>query len=135
MASPAPLLDVRDDAGVLVVRFTRADMTDAALIKTMGDELYGLVQDLRGPKMALDFGKVERMSSASLGMLIALNKVIARQNGQLRVANIAEHLIDIFRMTKLDKVLTMCDTAEAAVAHRTAYNHDSRRASVGAAFQ
>ena len=91
-------------------------MTDAALIKTMGDELYRLVKDRSKPKVALDFAKVERMSSASLGMLVALNKVIIQQNGQLRVADVAEHLTDIFRMTKLDKVLTICDSAEAAVA-------------------
>ena len=49
-------------------------------------------------------------------MLTKSNKVIIQQNGQLRVADVAEHLTDIFRMTKLDKVLTICDSAEAAVA-------------------
>ena len=112
MANPLPFLEMRGEADARIVQFTRADMTDAAFIKTVGDELYRLLKPLEAPKVVLDFGKVERLSSATLGMLVALNKVISRQNGQLRIANVAEHLVDIFGMTLLDRVLVICDSAE-----------------------
>jgi anti-sigma B factor antagonist len=90
-------------------------MTDAALIKTVGDEIYHLVRGELRPKLVIDFRKVERLSSATLSMLIALQKVIARQSGQLRIANLNDDVADVFKLTGLDSVLKVCDSTEDAV--------------------
>ena len=112
-----PFLNVRLVGDVRVVEFTLTDMTDGVFIKKVGDEIYELIQKLEHPRIVIDFGKVERLSSATLGMMVALKKVIVdKQGGELRVCNIAKHLQEIFKMTRLTRVMKICDTADDAVA-------------------
>ena len=115
MTASAPNLAVHTIADARVIEFSRADLTDAALIKTIGDEIYHLVKGTNHPKLVIDFQKVERLSSATLGMLIALDKVISKQSGQLRIANVSEGVSDVFRITKLDSVLQICRSTQDAV--------------------
>jgi anti-sigma B factor antagonist len=115
MTASAPNLAVHTMAGANVVELARADMTDAALIKTVGDEIYELVKGADRPRLVVDFQKVQRLSSAALGMLVALDKVVTRQRGQLRVANVGQSIADVFAITGLDQSLTICDSTQDAV--------------------
>ncbi len=116
MTTSMPFLDVRLVGDVRVVEFTRTDMTDASFIKNVGDEIYRIALKIDHPKIVIDFGKVQRLSSATLGMLVALKKVVVEQRGgQLSVSNVADNLRDIFRMTKLQGVLKICESTEDAV--------------------
>jgi anti-sigma B factor antagonist len=115
MSTSASNLAVHTIAGAHVVEFTRADLTDAALIKTIGDDIYHVVRRLDQPKVVVDFQNVERLSSAALGMLIALDKVITRQSGQLRIANVREDVLEIFKITRLDNVMPIRKSTQEAV--------------------
>ncbi len=48
-------------------------------------------------------------------MLVALRKVLTRQQGQMRVANIADDLMEIFKMTRLDVTLRVVGSNQAAI--------------------
>jgi anti-anti-sigma regulatory factor len=48
-------------------------------------------------------------------MLIALDKVITKQSGQLRIANVGKDVLDIFKLTKLDSVLPIRKSTQEAV--------------------
>ena len=48
------------------------------------------------PKLLLDFGQVEHLSSAALGMLINVNSKIKQQSGQLRLVNIKPQIVEVF---------------------------------------
>ncbi len=115
MTTSVPYLNVRRVGDALVLKFTRTDMTDAAFINKVGDEIYQLVRGVEKPKVVVDFSQVARLSSATLGMLVALRKVVTRQEGQVRVTNIADDLIEIFKMTRLDVTLQVCGSNEAAL--------------------
>ncbi len=115
MTTSVPYLDVKTVGGALVLKFTRTDMTDAAFISKVGDEIDQLVRGVANPKVVVDFSQVTRLSSATLGMLVALRKVVTGQEGQMRVTNIAGDLIEIFKMTRLDVTLRVCGSNEAAI--------------------
>ncbi len=115
MTTSVPFLDIREVGNAMIVGFTRPDMTDASFITRVGDEIYRIVRPLDKPRIVVDFAQVERLSSATLGMLVALRKVVSKIDGQLRVANVADNLIEIFKMTRLDVTLRVCKTIEAAV--------------------
>ena len=115
MSSSAPNLAVHTLEGARIVEFARADMTDAALIQTVGDEIYDVIKGVNAPKLVVDFNRVERLSSATLGMLIALNKVVGKQNGQLRLANVNKEVMEIFKITKLDGVFKICKSTDKAI--------------------
>lgn len=115
MTTSVPHLSVRRVGDALILKFTRTDMTDAAFITQVGDEIYQLIKAVDKPKVVVDFKQVARLSSATLGMLVALRKVVTKQKGQMRVSNIAGDLMEIFKMTRLDVTLQVCKSTEEAL--------------------
>jgi anti-sigma B factor antagonist len=53
---------------------------------------------------ALDLGDVQYLLSAALGKLIKLNKKVVGRGGKLRIENLRSDILDVFRITRLDKV-------------------------------
>lgn len=115
MTTSVPFLNVRKVDSAVILEFTRTDLTDAALIKNLGDEIYQIIKPISKPRVIVDLAQVQRLSSATLGMLIALRKVIDKMDGQLRVANVATALREIFQMTRLDATLHLHESIGEAV--------------------
>ena len=115
MTTSVPYLNVRNVGSAVVLEFTRTDLTDGTLIKNLGDEIYQIIKPINNPRVIVDLAQVQRLSSATLGMLIALRKVIDKMDGQMRVANVATALREIFKMTRLDVTLHLHESIAAAV--------------------
>ena len=58
-------------------------------------------------KVVLDFVNVEFMSSAMLGKLIMPNRKLERLGGKLVLCNIVADIMNVFQITKLDRILTV----------------------------
>ncbi len=115
MTTSVPYLNVRKVGSAVILEFTRTDLTDAALIRNLGDEIYQIIKPISKPRVIVDLAQVQRLSSAMLGMLVALRKVIEHRDGQMRVANVATALREIFTMTRLDVTLHLHESIGAAV--------------------
>ncbi len=50
MTTSVPHLDVKRAGDALVLKFTRTDMTDAAFITTVGNEIYQLLEASTNPR-------------------------------------------------------------------------------------
>lgn len=57
-----------------------------------------------GAKVVIDFGNVQFLSSAALGVLILLHQRFQRAGGRLTVHALSPDLLDVFRLTKLDSL-------------------------------
>ena len=115
MTTSIPFLNVRKVGSGVILEITRSDLTDGALIKNLGDEIYQIIKPISNPRVVVDLSQVQRLSSATLGMLVALRKVIERMDGQMRVANVAKDLREIFKMTRLDVTLHVHESVDAAL--------------------
>ena len=115
MTTSVPYLNVRKIGSAVVLEFTRTDLTDGALIQNLGDEIYQIIKPISTPKVIVDLAQVQRLSSATLGMLVALRKVIDNMDGQMRVANVTADLRAIFTMTRLDVTLHLQGSIASAV--------------------
>ncbi len=115
MTTSVPFLNVRKVGSAVIIEFTCTDLTDGALIKNLGDEIYQIIKPISTPKVIVDLAQVQRLSSATLGMLVALRKVIDKMDGQMRVANVATDLRAIFKMTRLDVTLHLQGSIASAV--------------------
>ena len=51
-----------------------------------------------------DFGKLEYISSAGLGLLLKAHKRLLARGGRLRLVNVNSHTYDIFRYSGFDQV-------------------------------
>jgi anti-sigma B factor antagonist len=66
-------------------------------------------------KMVINFEKIKFLSSAVLGKLISLNKRIAKEKGRLAFCSINDDIIQVFRITRLDKLIPIHATETEAV--------------------
>lgn len=85
---------------------------------TLGNmfKLQRELQQVTPPYLIFDLAKVPYMDSAGLGLLVN-SFVSAQKNGRkIAVAGAAPRIMTLFEMTKVDNVLPLFPTAEAAEA-------------------
>lgn len=75
-------------------------ITAPALDKELKDSLPGI------ETLAIDFSKLEYISSAGLRVLLGAQKVMNRQ-GSMTVSNVSENIMEIFEMTGFSDILTI----------------------------
>jgi len=98
------------------VTFLDHDIVSEVGIKAIGDEVKGLLTANPGIGLLLDFRYVKRLSSAALGMLISVQKLVGMQKGELKLSNIQRDIRQVFTLTSLDKVFDIYDDADDAIA-------------------
>jgi len=108
-------IEVRRSGPVTVVEFLDRRLVDQALLDRVGAQINELVNGESQPRIVLSFSKVEFMSSAALGILIALEARLAAQGGKMALAEIDPDLHKLFTLTKLHKVMKIHKTAAAAL--------------------
>lgn len=112
MSSHVPPISISQVKDVRVVEFTANKILDEANIKEIGDGVGALVDGDAHPKLLIDFGNVDHLSSAALGMLININSRIRAKNGMLRLTNIKPQIREVFVITKLDKLFKILPTRQ-----------------------
>ena len=115
MAESSNHIRVIDVNGVKRVEFSDRKILDELSINEILTELVALVEADTGIKLLLDFENVEHLSSAALGMLITLNKCVGEAKGKLRLSTISPQIYEVFKITRLNKLFEIHDTAEAAM--------------------
>jgi len=115
MADQAARLRVTRSDDVVVVELADRRILDEETISQIAEELFSLIAASRNHKVVVDFINVTNMSSGALGILITLHKRIREKDGQLRLCNIRPSIYEVFVITRLNEVFTICETREAAV--------------------
>ena len=116
MAETIPPLSVSEEKGIRVIEFTNSKILDEANIAEIGNTLNVLIDENENPRLLLDFNTVDHLSSAALGMLINVNNRVKQQSGQLRLADIRPQIMEVFEITKLNKLFRIYPTRAEALA-------------------
>lgn len=115
MSNTYPPIALTQQKDIRIIEFTHDKILDEANIKEIGETLNVIIDEKNNPKLLLDFGNVDHLSSAALGMLINTNNRIKQKNGQLRLANIKPQIFEVFVITKLNKLFKILPNREAAL--------------------
>lgn len=115
MEQPSSHVKIKRSGDVSVVQFADRKILEELSIHEIGEELRALVGSEPRMKLLLDFGDVDHLASAALGMLITLHKKVQEQNGSLKLANINRQIFQVFKITRLNKVFDIYDTADQAM--------------------
>ncbi len=115
MSETSPRLNVSQEKDIAVVSFTENKILDEANITEIGQALGALVDANERPKLLLDFANVDHLSSAALGMLINVNNRIRQRNGQLRLASIKPQIMEVFVITKLNRLFRIAPSRQEAL--------------------
>ncbi len=108
-------LAVKEHEGIHIVEFSDRKILDELCISEIRDELSKLVESTTGIKLLLSFENVEHLSSAALGVLITLNKQVSDGKGKLKLSDITPQIYEVFKITRLNKLFEIHDTAEKAL--------------------
>jgi anti-anti-sigma factor len=88
-----------------------------------GDELQALKSELAslaaepGMMLILDLSRVQAADSSGLGVLLYLDGIAQKTGAGLRVAGAGKRLLDVFKMTHIDKVLTLDADVASSLEH------------------
>ncbi len=115
MEQPSSHLKVRREDEVDVVQFADRKILEELSIQEIGNELNSLAETESRPKLLLDFGNVDHLASAALGMLINLHKKVQEQNGDMKLANINRQILQVFKITRLNRVFEIHDSTNGAL--------------------
>lgn len=115
MEQPSSHLKIKRAGSISVVEFADRKILEELSIQEIGSELRGLVESEPGPRLLLNFQNVDHLASAALGMLITLQKKVQEQNGALKLSNINRQIFQVFKITRLNRVFDIHDTADKAM--------------------
>ncbi len=116
MSETPARLAVSQNKDVNLVEFTDNKILDELNIAEIGQSLSDLIARRERSKLLLDFANVDHLSSAALGMLINVNNKIKQQNGQLRLANIKPQILEVFTITRLNRLFRILPSRDEALA-------------------
>jgi anti-anti-sigma factor len=101
---------------VCVVRFLDATpqlINQEAL--QFGEEMYRVVRNPSVFKVVFDMTNLKFVGSFFLGKLISVHWIMAEKKGMLILAELTEEVHEVFLHTRLDTVITICNTVDDAV--------------------
>lgn len=116
MAATDSHIKVTKSDGVHIVEFCDRKILDELAISETGDELRTVVESETKIRLLLNFRHVEHLSSAALGMLITLDKLVKEKHGTLRLSDINSQIFEVFKITRLNKLFDIHETADKALA-------------------
>ena len=102
-------LMIRQQGGVSVVNFLGSKVLDQTNINEIGRQLMTMVEESHRTRLLINFEKVEYLSSAVLGKLIKLQKLVNERKGRLVLCGIRPSIYEVFKITNLDRVFIICE--------------------------
>jgi anti-sigma B factor antagonist len=110
---------VRQAGGRTVVEFQTSSLMNPLELEQIGAGLFKLVDEDKSGRLVLDFGKVQYLSSQAIGIILTLNKKLTGTSAggdNLVLCGVGPQLMQLLKVTRLDRILTIKPTQKEAVA-------------------
>ncbi|MBI3271610.1 MAG: STAS domain-containing protein [Planctomycetes bacterium] len=120
MTDPKGKVNTVTVGDIVIATFMESRILDETTILHIMNELGSIAAEPYKLKLLVDFANVEYLSSAVLGKIVALHKKITAEKGQFKLCGIKPAILQVFQITKLDKLLEIHpDQAKALNAFKT----------------
>lgn len=108
-------LSISKTQDVTVVAFRDMPVLDITTSQSMAKQILRLAQGPPAPRVLVDFSGVRFIASRMLGILVELTKKAGQAGGKVVVCGLQGDVSRIFRVMRLDRMLTVADTSETAM--------------------
>lgn len=99
-----------------VVEFRTPSLMDPVELEHIGHNLYRLIDEEDRRRIVLDFEKVQYLSSQAIGIVLTMQrKLAALPNSTLVLCGVGPKLMELLKITRLDRLLTIKATQREAV--------------------
>lgn len=115
---------VREYGKQTAVVFQTPSLMNQNDVERLRGDLLRMVDDQKRTRMILDFEQVQFLSSQVIGMLLSLHKRIAAAKSadpgaQLVLCGLRPELLELLKITRLDRLLTIKPTRKDTIVERT----------------
>jgi anti-anti-sigma factor len=108
-------LEVEHVGRLAVVRFLRRQIVNEEAVEALGEQLLSLGDDSGHRQVVLNLGNVERVSTALLGKLVALQRRLRLTGGGLALCEVRPELQAVLRTLRLRRCLNVCGSEADAL--------------------
>jgi anti-sigma B factor antagonist len=99
-----------------VIEFRLSSLMDPIILDEIGKELVRLVEEEDRRHIIMDFEKIEYVSSQAIGILLNMHKKLkALPHSMLVLCAVPPKIMELLKITRLDRVLTIKATQKEAV--------------------
>jgi anti-sigma B factor antagonist len=99
-----------------IVEFVTPSLMDPIELGQVEQALYKLIDEEDRRRIILDFEKVQYLSSQAIGILLAMQKKLAAlKKSSLVLCGVGARLMELLRITRLDRVLTIKPSQKEAI--------------------
>jgi anti-sigma B factor antagonist len=100
-----------------VIEFVTPSLMDPVILENTAQSLYRIIDEEDQRKIVMDFAKVQYLSSQAIGIVLAMHKKLnSLDNSKLVLCAVGPKLMDLIKLTRLDRLLTIKPTQKEAVA-------------------
>jgi anti-sigma B factor antagonist len=103
----------REDRGPITI-FSFSDDDQIRDPEILQEALDELLQENR-INILYDFGNIHYISSSVLGFLITSYRELKAQGGQLKLANVQPSVMNVFEITRLNRILQIFNDVDTAL--------------------
>lgn len=107
--------DVREMDGVTILSLSDAKILDAAKINELNEDLLRVVNEDGKTHIAVEFEKVDFLSSAALNGLLNFDKALKANRGQLAFYGMIPKIREVFVITRLNQLFRLCNSQAEAI--------------------
>jgi anti-sigma B factor antagonist len=99
----------------LVITVMAAELIEDTEIAAVEKAILRLVEEAVATNFVISFENVKFLSSAVLRVLIKVNTAVGVRKGKLRLCSIDPKIMEVFKITRLDKVFDIRKNVDEAV--------------------
>ena len=117
MTTPNPgAFTVQQIEKYTVIEFANPSLIDPVELESIGQRLYRLIDQEDRRKIILDFERVQFLSSQAIGIILTMNKkLMPLKNSKLVLCGVGAKLMELLKITRLDRLLTIKPTQREAL--------------------
>ena len=102
--------------GVQVLDFEETKILDQESVDSISGELQAIAQSTDAKKIVIDMNRIELMTSTMIGQFVNFNNQCKERDIAVHFCNLTTQIRELFKITKLDSMLTIAETREKAIA-------------------
>ncbi len=110
-----PNLSLEFRGQVVIATLTDEKILDEDQLQGLEGSFLPLIEQTPQIQLIIDFSNVKFLTSSVLGLLIRVSKKVYETDGTLRLCSIGPKILDVFRITRLDKIFEIMTSVDDAM--------------------
>ncbi|MCE5187343.1 MAG: STAS domain-containing protein [Planctomycetaceae bacterium] len=115
MDKASPNVSVKFHGPVAIALLTDEKILDESQLQGLQSSFMPLIEQNPKIQLVIDFSNVKFLTSSVLGLLIRISKKVYETDGRLRLCSINPKIMEIFRITRLDKIFEIYPNVDDAL--------------------